>query len=207
MAVHERLFAPELQPFYGFHAEKYFDAKRDAAAVYSAQQTPGVPHRFMVRRNARSAVVHAVDLLQRSCGCGTHCEGMPCVHASVALHAARRANIDAELAMWGAFGTRRIEIKNAFRECLEMPASIDWRTLGTSDIAPPSQGPKSAQMAARSQKRKRQPRVTDRGRVPSRGERRRMTCGNCGGEGHNRRGCTKPAQAPKGAAEAAGQGD
>jgi hypothetical protein len=206
LAAHERLFAPELEPFYGFHGEKYVDAKKHAAA-YSAQQTPGVAHKFMVRRNARDAVAHAVDLHQRTCGCGAHSEGMPCVHASLALHAAGRANIDAELAMWGAFGTRRCEIQKAFCERVDVPESIDWRTLGTSDIAPPSQGPKSEQMAARSQKRKRKPRVMDRGRVPSRGERRRMTCGNCGGEGHNRRGCTKPAQAPKGAPKAAGQGD
>ena len=114
--------------------------------------------------------------------------------------------VSGELAMWGAF-TRRFEIKMAFRERVDMPASIDWRTLGTSDIVPPSQGPKSEQMAARRQKRKRKPRVMDRGRLPSRGERRCITCGNCGGEGHNRRGCTKPAKAPKGAAKAAGSGD
>ena len=160
----------------------------------------------MVRRNARDAVAHAVDLHQRTCGCGAHSEGMPCVHTRLALHAAGRANIDAELAMWGAF-TRRFEIKMAFRERVDMPASIDWRTLGTSDIVPPSQGPKSEQMAARRQKRKRKPRLMDRGRLPSRGERRRITCGNCGGEGHNRRGYTKPAKPPKGAAKAAGSGD
>ena len=63
--------------------------------------------RICVSRSAKGlkgpsmrTVAHTLDLQQCTCGCGAHIKGMPCVHVSVSLHsAARRANIDAELAM------------------------------------------------------------------------------------------------------------
>ena len=90
---------------------------------------------------------------------------------------------------------------------LDMPASIDWRTLGTDDVAPANWGPHREQMAACRKTRTRKPRVTHRSRVPSGGERSCVTYGNCSGKGHNIRGCIRPAQAPKGSDKATGKGD
>ena len=128
---------------------------------------------------------------------------MPCGHVYAVLRKIGANGIDAEMARWGAFGTRRMAVQMAFRKRLDVTA-IDWRSLGKSDVVPPSQGVRSALDAARSAKRKRKRRTNQADRLPSRGEQRRMPCSNCGEEGHNRRGCTKPAKAAAGAAETPG---
>ena len=200
LAAHARLFKDELRPFFGFHGEQFAEWKQRFGA-YIVQHVPGVAHQFAVRRNERSAELHTVDVRQRSCSCGTQQVGMPCGHVYAVLRKTGANNVDAELARWGAFGTHRMAVQMAFHKRLDV-LTINWRSLGKNEIAPPPQGVRSEVDASRSAKRKRKRRVNQADRLPSQGEQRRMTCGNCGEEGHNRRGCTRRAKAPVRAAEA-----
>ena len=202
LVAHERLFKDDIRPFFGFYGEQFVEWKQKFGA-YKAQGVSSVTHQFLVRRNERSAQVYTVDARARSCSCGARQVGMPCGHVYAVLRKIGANGIDAEMGRWGAFGTHRMAVQMAFRKRLDVPA-IDWRSLGKSDVVPPSQGVRSALDAARSAKRKRKRRTNQADRLPSRGEQRRMTCSNCGEEGHNRRGCTKPAKAAAGAAETPG---
>ena len=172
---------------------------------YTVQGVPGVAHQYLVRRNERSAHVYTVDVRRRSCSCGARQLGMPCGHVYAVLRTTGGNNIDADLARWGAFGKHRMAVQMAFHKRLDVP-TIDWRSLGKSEVVPPSQGVRSELDAVRSAKRKRKRRTNQADRLPSRGEQRRMTCGNCGGEGHNRRGCTKPTKTTQGAGTPPGAG-
>ena len=192
LAAHDRLFKEELRPFYGFHGEDFLDDKK-SFNLYDVTPVPGATNKFLVWKRARDAQQYTVNIRKRMCSCGCHNTGMPCRHVFAVLRRNRIDGEDAQVASWGAFGTQQLCVKMAFHKRFDV-LDIDWTTLGKSDVIPPAEGVGSARMAARSAKKKRKPRKTNTGRIKSTGEGRLITCGNCGGAGHNRRGCTKPAK-------------